>query len=167
MNNAQYWINTLKMEKHPEGGYYKEIYKSDIVLKEGCLPSQYSDRRICATSIFYLLPHNESLKFHQLRSDEIWYFHFGSGVSIHCINPDGSLETLKLGLDHDAGEKPQIVLKAGTIFKASVGSKNLFTLVGCMVSPGFIFDDLKIYAFEELIVLFPQHEDFIRSVSKA
>jgi predicted cupin superfamily sugar epimerase len=52
MNKAEYWIEKLELIKHPEGGWYKEVYRSDEKIKKEHLPERFSGDRYCSTSIF-------------------------------------------------------------------------------------------------------------------
>jgi predicted cupin superfamily sugar epimerase len=108
-----------------------------------------------------LLPSNEVSRFHRLKSDEIWYFHAGSSLTIYLIDGKGNLSELKLGLNSALGELPQVIVPQGSIFGAVVNLENSFTLMGCMVSPGFDFNDFELMAQDPLLKKYPQHEKLI------
>ncbi|MCA1761280.1 MAG: cupin domain-containing protein, partial [Bacteroidales bacterium] len=80
MKTAAYWIDKLKLEKHPEGGWYREIYLSDDIVPQTGLPSGFRGERSFATSIYYLLEGNDFSAFHRIKSDEIWHYYTGTSV---------------------------------------------------------------------------------------
>ena len=165
MKAADYWINNLKLSPHPEGGYYREIYSSDIMVKKPALPESYDGDRSLATSIYFLLRSGQVSCFHQLRSDEIWYFHCGSPLKISFISLTGKLTAENLGAGAEKGEKPQVIIPAGTIFGAEVVLKQSYTLLSCMVSPGFDFTDFKLFSREELTGMYPEYSDVIKKLT--
>ena len=140
-------ISKLKMRKHPEGGYYHEFYRSREKIP---FSMDQEEHRNLSTSVYFLLKSGETSAFHQLMSDEIWYFHKGSPLRVYCITNDNVLETYIFGNDISRDESPQILFPAGTIFGAEVIEKNSYCLFGCMVSPGFDFNDFKLFSFNEL-----------------
>jgi predicted cupin superfamily sugar epimerase len=153
---AAYWVEKLEMQKHPEGGYYKEVFRSDnIVLR----PASLIDRNAC-TSIYYLLEGEDYSGFHRLQSDEIWYFHKGVPIHIHVINKTGQYNITELS-EGDEGSF-SFVVKAGDWFAAEIPSKSGFTLVSCAVAPGFDFAEFEMAAKNRLTALYPQHEKFCR-----
>ncbi|MCT4584287.1 MAG: cupin domain-containing protein [Peptostreptococcaceae bacterium] len=159
MKNANYFIKNLDMNKHPEGGYYKECFNS---LQNVNINSK--DKKLW-TSIYFLLEENEVSNFHKLESDEMWYYHSGSPLTIYMINEEGNLITKKLGLDIENNESPQVLVKKGFIFGSSMNEVG-YSLVGCMVSPGFTFDEFKLYKRDELLNLYPQHKDIITKLTR-
>jgi predicted cupin superfamily sugar epimerase len=145
------------MQPHPEGGFYKEIYRSKLDLT---VP--WAEKRAASTGIVYLLENENSSAFHRIKSDELWHFYDGnSRVVIHCIAPDGSYSELKLGYDSDA--LPCQIVPARTWFAAELLEKeDSFVLSGCTVSPGFSFDDFEMANPLQLIKEFPEHESIIQ-----
>ncbi len=148
MKTANYWIDSLQLQPHPEGGWFKEIYCSgDIIPKEN-LPGNYSGDRSLCTSIYYLLKEHDFSTFHCLKSDEIWHFHTGnSGVEIVLIENEG-ITKKRLGVGHG---NFQAVIPKETWFAAHLENKSGYALVGCTVSPGFHFDDFTMGSREELL----------------
>lgn len=114
------------------------------------------------TSIYFLLAAGELSHFHQLESDELWYYHDGAALTVHMITIEGNYRTVKLGLDFEKGERPQLLVPAGTIFGSSMNTDEEYSLVGCMVSPGFDFKDFKLFTEQELLTLHPQHAAIIK-----
>ncbi len=161
IRNAQYWIDNLNLEKHPEGGWYKEIYRSEETVQEEHLPNRFSGDRNFSTSIYFLLPSKEISAFHKIKQDELWYFHDGSSLMIHVIDENGAYFKLHLGHELEKKQRLQVVVKAGWYFAAEVNQKESYTLVGCNVAPGFNFDDFELPTRRELLDLFPKHKELI------
>jgi len=157
--SAQYFIEKLALDQHPEGGYYISSFRSteDIAVREVTRPIY--------TSIYFLLRSQDISHLHRLQSDELWYYHAGSPLTVHMIYPDGTYEGKKLGLNLEAGEVPQVAVPKGTIFGSSVDDDNTFSLVGCMVAPGFDFEDFELFTQAELLADYPQHEAVIRKMA--
>ncbi|WP_456279289.1 cupin domain-containing protein [Bacillus sp. AK128] len=159
VKNAQYWIEYLQLLPHPEGGFYKNSYSSqeEMILNDRT--------RKLYTSIYFLLRSEDISHFHRLKSDELWYFHGGSPLTVHTIDASGKYEQLKLGLNIEQGELPQILVPQNTIFGSSIVEKDSFSLVGCMVAPGFDFEDFELFNQDELVNEHPQHEEIIRKMT--
>ncbi len=164
--NAETFIQQLNMQQHPEGGYYAPSFRSETVIRDGEIRSHFNDDRLLWTSIYFLLKEGEKSHFHRLKSDEMWYFHAGSPLTVHMIHPDGSYSAEQLGLNVANGEKPQILVKRGTIFGSSMNEEG-FSLVGCMVSPGFEFEDFELFDRSQLLAYYPQHAQIIHYLTRA
>ena len=166
IHTAQYWINKLQLIKHPEGGYYREVYRSGEFVHKKNLPDRYSSFRSFSTSIYFLLESNEFSSFHRLKSDEIWHFYEGSPINILMILPNGEFKRIVMGHDADAGEVYQSVIPKGCWFAAHVNNPESFSMVGCMVSPGFDFEDFELGTMDGLLKLFPQHAELIKAFTR-
>lgn len=156
---AQKYIKQLQLKKHPEGGYYKEVYRSGELILPAHLPNRYKSSRNFSTSIYFLLEGEQFSAFHLLQSDEIWHFYDGGNVLIYVINQNGDLSIKKLG--RGKGSDLQLTIEKQNWFAAEVENKKLFALFGCTVSPGFEFDDFEIGNRAILNKLFPQHKSII------
>jgi predicted cupin superfamily sugar epimerase len=167
VNTAAYWIKKLRLERHPEGGYYKEAYRSPEVIPRKALPRRYGGPRVFSTSIFYLLKGDEVSYFHRLRSDETWHFYSGFCLSVYVLSPAGKLTRIRLGRNSEAGEVFQAVVPAGHWFGAAVGRRNSYSLVGCTVAPGFDFSDFELGRRDELLGLYPRHQGIIRRLARS
>jgi len=161
MKTNEYWIKKLNLLKHPEGGYFREIYRSNEEIDAGNLPPRYGSKRAFSTSIYYLLNSCEFSAFHRLRSDEIWHFYSGSPLNLFIIYKDGKLLKQVLGNKPDKNEHLQIIIEKGSWFAASVLKTGSFTLMGCTVSPGFDFSDFELANRDELLKKYPQYHDII------
>ena len=148
---AQYWIDHLKLLPHPEGGYYKEVFRSQ---QEVTCTSSPIVKQAC-TSIYYLLEGIEFSGFHRLASDEIWYFHKGAVLNIHVIDGKGKHIIHELG-DTDTGNL-SIAIPANTWFASEIPSGSGFVLVSCAVAPGFDFEEFEMAKKQELMAQCPQH----------
>ncbi len=159
--DAKLYIERLGLQLHPEGGYFKEIYRSgEIILPEG-LPRRFQKQRSVSTSIYFLLDGNQISRFHRLKSDELWHFYDGSGISIYIISDTGDLSNVILGKEIGRGEVFQAAIPAGCWFAAELIDKNSFALVGCTVAPGFDFEDFDLGDRDVLLKDFPMLEKII------
>lgn len=163
---VKFYIEKLELNKHPEGGYFKEIYRSDeFILKEN-LPGRYSGKRNISTSIYFLLDEENISLFHKIKSDETWHFYDGSTIKIYTLQNGGELKINLLGKNLNDGESLQVLIEKGNWFCAEVVNKDLFGLVGCTVAPGFDFDDFELGKRNELIKIFPDHKKLIKRFTK-
>lgn len=159
MRNAKYWIKYLNLIPHPEGGYYKEVYRSKENILENCLPNRFTSSRAFSTSIYYMLEKGDFSAFHKIKSDELWHFYDGDPISIHVIDEEGNLTTHKLGLSPENDILPQVTIFANQWFAAE--SMGDYSLVGCTVSPGFDFDDFEIADIDTLKNSYSDHVKII------
>jgi len=164
--NPDYFIDKLCLKAHPEGGYFKETYCSDIVIKKDALPDCYTGDRPLLTAIYFLLKGNDFSSFHRLKSDELWHFYFGSSMKIWVIRSDGRLYKIKLGMDVENNEVCQATIPAECWFGAAVDNAESFSLVGCTVSPGFDFADFELGKRDYLISKYPAHESIIEALTR-
>ena len=149
MKTAQDWIKTLRLTRHPEGGYYRETYRSESKIGE----------RAVSTAIYSLLPAGEVSALHRIKSDELWHFYAGQPLTIHVIAADGRYSTISMSADN-----PQAVVPAGCWFGATVAAG--YALVGCTVAPGFDFRDFEIGERPALLAAYPQHRSVIERLTK-
>ena len=158
-------INHLNLEKHPEGGWFKETYRSDTFIGEDTLPAGYKHGRNLKTVIYFLLKSGEKSASHRLRSDEFWYWHSESSLEVIIIHPDGNLQIELMGTDILNGQSPQLLLPAGTWFAARCTKPQSFALISCSVTPGFDFSDFELAEREALTKQFPQHQKIINELT--
>jgi predicted cupin superfamily sugar epimerase len=163
---ANYWINHFDLQPHPEGGYFKEMYRSDGVIPKDVLPATFKGNRTYATSIYYLLEQGHFSAFHRIASDEIWHFYYGDPLVVHVIHPDGHRQNILLGTDADKGQVFLSVVPAGCWFGSRPAEGSAYSLVGCTVAPGFDFTDFEMAEREKLIKEFPQHKDLIFDLTR-
>lgn len=246
--SAEYWIQTLKLLPHPEGGYYREVAHSNFVVQ-----NEAGRHRLAYTTIYFLLTPENPSHLHRLSSDETWLYHAGDPLQVHCLykneNDDAKItipddraisycgatgsrccnagdaaqpsiapatpmddpERLQLhthftpaysrladptadgaepkmataarpeyqqyrciavGPRVDRGEVLQYTVPGEAIFGSSVarlpsddGDAFGFSLVSCIVSPGFDFRDFELFTQADLLALCPQHEAIIRQMA--
>ena len=162
MKTERYWIDNLGLLPHPEGGFYRETYRSNenVVNRNG-------EERSASTGIYFLINSENFSAFHKIESDEMWHFHHGSPLSVYIIRESGDLELIKIGDDLEKGEVLQAVVPAGVWFASRVDSEKSYSLVGCTVAPGFDFDDFVLAKRDELLEEFPNQEKIIRELTRA
>ncbi len=155
-------IDLLGLLPHPEGGFYRETYRSKAIfnLEDGRV-------RHASTAIYYLLSDREKSHFHRIRSDEAWLFHKGAPLDIWIITAAGTLELITLGNRLDLQEVPQTIIPAGTWFAAQVKNEEGFALVTCTVSPGFDFEDFEMGTPKDLLTTYPHLESTIRKFTRS
>lgn len=161
MNKADQIIEKLNLTPHPEGGYFKENYRSDAQIDIDGLKGQYNGARNFSTAIYFLLKSHQFSAFHKIKQDEIWHYYDGSAIILHVISPDGLYSQHTLGKDVLNDELPQFVVPGDHWFAASVINKDDYALFGCTVAPGFSFDDFILAEKSMLISHYPQHKNII------
>lgn len=158
-------IEQLRLQPHPEGGFYKEVYRSAGVISAANLPAFDGDRNYC-TSIYYLLQAGDFSAFHRIKSDEIWHFYAGDTLLLHLLDENSGYQCLRLGNDLTTGAQFQVLMPAGVWFAAEPAAGSSFALSGCTVSPGFDFRDFEMAKKETLKELFPQEAALINRLCR-
>ncbi|MEX0812184.1 MAG: cupin domain-containing protein [Chitinophagales bacterium] len=148
-------VNKLNLKAHPEGGYYKEVFRSSESISKAALPERFSGARNYITSIYFLLEKDYFSAFHRIQSDELWYFHRGADLNIHVIMEDGTYKCYELGAERDL----QCCIPALSWFAAE--TKGNYSLVSCAVAPGFDFSDFELAEKSKLSIIYPQHQQLI------
>ncbi|MBC7913773.1 MAG: cupin domain-containing protein [Pyrinomonadaceae bacterium] len=159
---ASYFIEKLNLQSHPEGGYFKETYRSEST-HSNTLDSSFPAGRNISTAIYFLLEGDQFSAFHRIKSDELWHFYYGVPLSVYIIHPNGAFEILSIGNDLENGCSFQATVKAGCWFASKPVHAGGFSLVGCTVAPGFDFADFEL-ADEKLSEKFPQHAQLIHEL---
>jgi predicted cupin superfamily sugar epimerase len=148
-------IAKLDLAPHPEGGFYKETFRSEGYVKKDSLSEVYSGERNYVTCIYFLITSESFSAFHKIHQSEIWNFYLGASITIHLISPEGEYSKVILGNDILNGEVPHYVVKGEWWFAVTVNKENSYALTGCTVAPGFDFNDFVLPSRQELINLFP------------
>jgi predicted cupin superfamily sugar epimerase len=156
-SKAQYYIDRFGLIEHPEGGWYKETYRSQDTTKGGS--------RSLLTSIYFLITTGNISRLHRIKSDELWYFHDGAPLTIHSISKDGTHLEQKLGLNIDGGEVPFHLVPKDSIFGSCLDEENAFAFVSCSVAPGFDFADFELFSYRELAPKYPHLDLMLRKMS--
>ena len=144
-------VEDLNLLPHPEGGFYKEMYRSPTIVNAGGLV-----KKSAYTSIYYLLAGDDFSSWHRIKSDETWYFHSGCDVSIYFFDQNKALQTIQLGLNSKC---LQGTIPANTWFAAKPTQQDSFCLVSCAVAPGFEFADFEIGKRDSLLNEFGHSAD--------
>lgn len=159
--DAKTIIKQFDLQPHPEGGFYKEIYRSNGVIPNSLLSNKFAGDRNYCTSIYFLLTGDKFSSFHKINQEETWHFYSGNCISLHLISPDGVYEVIKIGSNYESKEVPQFTVPAEFYFAAEVTHKTGFAFVGCTVSPGFDFRDFYLPKRSDLVMQYPQHREVI------
>lgn len=159
-------IRILELEPHPEGGFYKQTYRSTGSISQEALPKSYSGSRNFSTCIYFLLTSGNFSAFHRIHQDEIWHFYEGSTLSLHTISPEGNHKRHLVGNNLLAGEHPQVVVPGGHWFAAEITNRDAYALVGCTVAPGFDFQDFELAERDQLAARFPAHRGLILRLTR-
>ena len=163
---SRYWIEKLRLEPHPEGGYFRQTYRAEMTIAREALPEGFGGARAASTAIYFLLEGMNFSAFHRLRSDEVWHFYAGEALLVHVIEPHGNYSVIELGSDLEAGQVLQAVVRAGCWFASHMSDWRSFALVGCTVAPGFDFADFEMAKRAELAARYPQHRELIERLSR-
>lgn len=154
---ARSFIDRYRLVPHPEGGWYREVHRSERSV--GLLPG-YSGERAALTAIYFLLAAGEFSAFHRVASEEVW-IHLAGGA-LELVLLANELRLLTLAPAGDGGE-PLLVVPPGTLQAARPHGP--FTLAACLVAPGFDFADFEIPPLEELEAAYPRHVELVRRFS--
>lgn len=133
----------LGMRAHPEGGWYKETWRSGTSLRV----EEYGGNRPTASAIYFLLSAGEESSWHTVRSSELWFWHRGGPLRLQLggtgERPAARPTDVLLGPDLTGGQRPQVLIPAGTWQRARPVTDEE-ALVSCVVSPGFQFEDFRL-----------------------
>lgn len=163
-HNSACLIEALGLQRHPEGGWFAETYRSKESIAAEALPSRFGGSRSCCTAIHFLLEEGDFSALHRIKSDEIWHFYVGAPLVVQVITPGGEHRQILLGSDPTGGEHFQAVVPAGCWFGAE--TRGRFSLVGCTVAPGFDFADFEMASRHGLTGQFPLHEALIARLTR-
>lgn len=159
-------VDFYQLQPHPEGGFYKETYRSKESISHPGLPERFKGERSFSTAIYFLLPAGHFSAFHRIKSDELWHFYAGVALNIYVINVEGTLTLINLGADILNGETMQAIVPAGCWFASRPAKSTGYCFAGCTVSPGFDFSDFELAKAEELTQRYPQHKELINSLCR-
>ena len=169
-------VADLSLEAHPEGGFFRETYRSDVSISV----QGFVGNRSVSTAIYYLLRGCDISAFHRIRSDEVWHFYCGQPLVIHILHSNSlsnkeqpQYSEIVMGAAVDGNGLPcyQAVVRAGDYFAARLQNYNPddeinYSLVGCTVAPGFDFQDFEMPARQQLLDEFPQQAGIIRQLTR-
>jgi uncharacterized protein len=159
---VSYLVESLNLLPHPEGGYYKETYRSNDTSSF----TNFNGERNIATSIYFLIESANFSALHKIKSDETWHFYYGDALEVIEIDLQGKLSITSVGSHLKAGEVFQYTVKANHWFGSRVKQGGSFSLVGCTVAPGFDFNDFELAQREQLVAVYPQHQEIIVELTR-
>lgn len=166
MIDVDFLIKKFDLNPHPEGGYYRETYRSSESIEQSALPENYKGSRNHSTCIYFLLTSDTFSAFHKINQDEIWHFYSGSPLKLYVISDKGDYSEHIIGNDFTHEQVAQFVVPAGHWFAAKTVEPNSYSFVGCTVAPGFDFADFVLPEREELLSKFPQHSEMITALTR-
>jgi predicted cupin superfamily sugar epimerase len=164
-HTAAQLIHSLGLLRHPEGGWYRETYRSTGTIPVAALPEGFNGSRPVCTAIYFLLEQGDISALHRIKSDEMWHFYSGAGLTVHVLTEAGDYSTIRLGSACGAGEQFQAVVPAGAWFGAEV-TGGAYALVGCTVAPGFDFADFVMAEREDMLHRYPHHAALIERLTR-
>jgi predicted cupin superfamily sugar epimerase len=163
---AQRIIQRFELRPHPEGGFFREVYRSDAFIRHPDIPEGEPAQRSCGTFIYYLLADDQISAFHRVRwTDEIWHLYAGGPLELHVIDDEDRYRVLTLTTRIEEGE-PSAVIPSGWWQAARLPPGTPWAFGGCTVAPGFDFADFEMPPSQELLARFPQHASLIRALGK-
>jgi uncharacterized protein len=125
-------VRLLDLKPHPEGGHYRETLRDSM---------KHGDRSV-STAIYFLLAAGEISHWHRIDAIEVWHWYAGAPLALSVSADRGEIVQVRVGTDLSSGERPQAVVPAGAW--QSARSLGPWTLVGCTVAPGFLFDRFEL-----------------------
>jgi uncharacterized protein len=158
----------LGLQPHPrEGGWFVRTWESDEMLAAACFgDARYEGPRRTSTAIYYLLEPGTFSEMHLLASDEVFHHYMGGAVEMLQLWPDGAWKRVVLGKDLRAGEQPQVVVPRGVWQGSRLVKAEGWALLGCVVAPGFEFEDYEDGGVEELVAGWPGAAGMIRELCR-
>jgi uncharacterized protein len=159
-------IEQYNLTPHPEGGWYKQNYKSVEIIPSCSLPTRFSGDRAFSTAIYFLLEKGNFSAFHRIKSDECWHFYLGDPLEIFILLPNGNLKTVLMGSQFNNNQRFQFTVPANCWFASRPAPNSLFSFVGCTVAPGFDFDDFEMAKADDLMAAYPQHQHIIKELCR-
>lgn len=163
-------IEQLGLQPHPEGGYFRETYRSDELLPPAGGQSdplgRYEGVRCLGTAILYLLTPGNFSAMHRLASDEVFHFYGGDPVTMLQLPPGEDGRTVTLGPDIAGGQEVQVVVPRGVWQGSMLNAGGRYALLGTTVCPGFEFADFELGDAEDLCWQYPPHADLIRRLTR-
>lgn len=166
MNRAAYLVKVLNLQAHPEGGFYREVYRSEERIPSRALGADFGGDRNFATAIYFLLEKNNFSAFHKIKSDETWHFYEGDTLEVLEIRDNGELKITQVGNKVETGDVFQYTVRANTWFGSRVKKGGNYSLVGCTVAPGFDFRDFEMASRVELLGEFPGLASVIEEMTR-
>lgn len=166
MPTAEAIIRLLDLQPHPEGGFYRETYRSSERLAHSALAQRYSGDRSISTAIYFLLTRESFSAMHKLASDEIFHFYMGGTVEMLLLKPGGGSQTVRIGPNIEQAEQLQLVVPRRWWQGSRLVGDEEFALLGCTVAPGFDFADFEEGNRAALQTAYPEAADMISRLTR-
>jgi len=165
-HDSSFWITKLNLQPHPEGGVFREVFRAGGKIPRSALDGDVRGDRSFSTAIQFLLRAGELSVFHRLRFDELWCFCEGEPLILHILSGTRGYSSVRLGPRAETGEVFLAGVAGGDWFAAEVGAPDGYSLVGCIVAPGFEYADFEIARRRELLHEFPRNADLITRLTR-
>jgi uncharacterized protein len=165
MITAERIAQALSLEPHPEGGFYRETHRAAQLVMTPRGP------RAASSAILYLISAAQPSRFHRLANDELWFYHGGTQLELATLLPDGRAEYIRLSgagtLVRDETLTPQALVPGGVWQAARVlpGEGVDWTLVSCVVTPAFDFEDFELADAAEISAAYPEQAELIAALT--
>lgn len=166
LEEIQELVSQLQLQPHPEGGYYRETYRSPIAIPVTGTTEEESVSRSLSTAILFLITSGNFSAFHRIKSDECWHFYRGRPLCIHQLSPAGAYKRILLGNLETSEQVCQYVVPAGYWFASETLEPNSYALVGCTVAPGFDFTDFELAHGAKLSEEYPAQAALIKRLTR-
>jgi uncharacterized protein len=163
-------IRILGLEKlEPEGGFFRQVYKSRDEISAVFGDSGNSVKRSALTSIYYMVTPSSFSALHKLKATEVYHYYMGGRVELSLIDESGDLSTVVLGPRIAEGDQLQVVVEKNVWQGCRIlpTDDSQWALVGTTVSPGFEFEDFTLAERADLAAKFPLHFDLIQTLTRA
>jgi hypothetical protein len=158
-------VERFELKPHPEGGYFREVYRSSLTLDHPGIEGRDA-RRCGGTLIYYLLAAGQFSAFHRVRwTDEIWHLYAGGPLELHLLDERSRYTKSVLTADFAQGE-PTSIVPAGCWQAARLAPGSAWAFGGCTVAPGFEFADFQMPRAQELLDAHPAHGRIIRELTR-
>jgi uncharacterized protein len=164
--DADFWIDKLQLTPHIEGGAFREVYRSELVIPRHSLPLLFQGDRSASTHVYFLLRNGQFSAFHRIAADEVWHFYTGDPLLVYEITHSGRLVTHRLGGDPEKEDCLVAVVRAGNWFGSTLADGGDYALVGCTVAPGFDFADFELADRGALVRQYPEHSHLIERLTR-
>jgi uncharacterized protein len=135
-HRASELTSELHLQPHPEGGYFRETFRSSHKVQ----PLDERSARSALTTIYYLLIKGQHSRWHRAASDEVWHFYEGDPLEVYWID-DRDVVHQEMLATRSSNAQPMCVIPARCWQAARPLGE--YSLVGCTVGPGFDFQDLE------------------------
>ena len=157
--DAQSLVDALRLSPHPEGGFYRETFRSPDTVETS------RGRRSASTAIYFLLPAGSFSALHRVAADEVWHHYSGDPLELVTFDDGGRKTVALLGSELIGGQQRQYAVRAG-LWQAARPLGDRFTLCGCTVAPGFEFRDFEMGDPRDLLSRLPALAEDVRRFTR-